>query len=134
MKRTWRIAEYLIKLLEDTHYEPLYYFIFFTYDGIVLKYLQNHKEDEVAEYADLALSYAVQFDDFIASDRQIALTKDKLKHDILTNFGSFKDNLVKRMLTWYENNPQFKESVKTRDFSAIIEKYRPYAKNINDGK
>ncbi len=123
-------AEYLIKLLDDTNYEMLKYFIFRTYEGLGLKYNTQGKSDKAIEYIDIALEYAVKFDEFIVSNRQIANTDSKFKHDIITYWGYWKENLIMRLLKFYDNSPQFAILRVDERFIKMIEKYRSFAKGI----
>jgi len=98
---TLRVADYLLKILEDTGYEPLYRLIWHTYAEIGRQHRFAEKHGEIAKYYDMGFEYAV-----------------KSAH----NAGA-----VKSSLTWLENNPWFEEARKHESFTAMLEKYKPFA-------
>ena len=128
VKSANRVIDYLLKILEETDYEPLYHMIFTFYSEIGCWHHREGKSEEVSKYFDIGLSYAKKWDDYIASDRQIPYAP-KVKQDISKTWND-KDEwntAVKRQLAWYENNPWFEELRKLDNFNAMLEKYKPFA-------
>lgn len=130
LKSALKVIDYLLKILEETDCEILYNFISLSYNDIGCWHHREGKGDEVAEYFDIGLSYAIKFDDFVASDRQFPFYSPQLRMNyrkMWENMGEY-NTMLKRQLTWYENNPWFEELRKLDNFNAMLEKYRPFAK------
>ncbi|MCL2487084.1 MAG: helix-turn-helix domain-containing protein [Oscillospiraceae bacterium] len=128
-----RIIEYLLKICDETEYEPLHHIIFTVYNEMGCHCYRQNKFDKTVHYFDLALKYAVMFDDFIASDRQILQNGGQLKDGIAMQWGNIENgkwNTVKRQLEWYKNNPWFNELRERDDFMPILKKYELFAKDI----
>jgi transcriptional regulator with XRE-family HTH domain len=104
LKISNKIIEYLLKISEETNRERLYGFISSTYSEIGRQCHIEGRSDDVAKYWDIASDYSTKINDF---------------------------NTIKLRLAWYENNPWFEELRKTESFNAMLEKYRPFAKNID---
>jgi transcriptional regulator with XRE-family HTH domain len=101
VEATQKIIGYLLKILDETNYEPLYRMIAATYSEMGCWYHRESKSEEVIKCFDTALDYHKKISDF---------------------------DMLKTMLNWYENNPWFAELRKLDSFSAMLEKYRPFAK------
>jgi len=98
---TLRVADYLIKILEDTGYELLYHLIWQTYAEIGRQHRLAEKHEKIAKYYDMGFEYAIKSDSNASA--------------------------VKNSLTWLENNPWFEEARKHENFNAMLEKYKPFA-------
>ena len=121
-----KINEYLLKILDETGCELLYNFISLNYHEIGCRHYREGKTENAGRYFDIGLSYAVKFDDFVASDRQGAFYSQKAKQnytDMWQNFGEY-DTMLKRQFAWYENSPWFEELRKFESFSAMLGKYK----------
>ena len=132
LNQTLRLADYLIKLLEEIKCELIYKLIYATYSEIGRQCRFAEKHEEIAKYYDISLSYAQKFDEFIESNRESNYVTQGIKHDITLNTWNterHKYSFVKGKLTWLENNPWFEEARKYDNFNAMIEKYKPFAKD-----
>jgi len=132
VKITFKIVEYLLTILDETNNELLYNPISLIYDEIGKQCHIAGRSEEVIKYWDICLSYAKKWDDFLASDRKVPFAP-KIKQNLAElwkNLGEY-NTMLKRQLAWYENNPWFEELRKLDNFNAMLEKYRPFAKNID---
>jgi transcriptional regulator with XRE-family HTH domain len=130
VKASLKIIDYLIKILDETDCEMLYNFIALAYSEIGKQHHIAGKSEEVGKYFDIGLSYAMKFDDFVTSEKQSPFYSQKTKQnyaDMWSSFGKY-NTMLKRQFAWYENNPWFEELRKLDSFSAMLEKYRPFAK------
>ncbi|MCL2773787.1 MAG: helix-turn-helix transcriptional regulator [Oscillospiraceae bacterium] len=128
-----KIIDYLLKILDETNCEMLYNLISLNCDEIGKQCYIAGKREDVSKYFDIGLSYAKKFDDYVASDRQFPFYTQKAKQnytDMWRNAGEY-NSMLKRQFAWYENNPWFEELRKTDSFNEMLEKYRPFAKDIN---
>ena len=131
VKSTLKIAEWLKEILKQTNYEMLYRSLETIYDHIGGQYHFANRDIEGIPYFELALNFAQKLDEFILSDRQIPNTHYKLKIDISTNIGmSVPWGFVKRMIEWYGKGEWYAELRKTKEFNALLDKYRPYSKDL----
>ena len=130
VKISLKIVEYLEKILEETNCELLYNFISLVYNEIGCWCHKEDRKEEVSKYFDIGLSYAVKFDDFVASDRQLPFHSLQEKQTYAKFWGDMGkyNSMLKRQLAWYENNPWFDELRKLDSFNAMLEKYESYAK------
>jgi len=134
VKAAQKIIDYLVKILEETDCEMLYNFISLVYNEIGCWHHREGKSEEVGKYFDIGLSYAIKFDDFVASDKQFPFYSQKLRMDykaMWSNMGEY-NTMLKRQFAWYENNSWFEELRKLNSFTAMLEKYRPYAKSSRE--
>jgi hypothetical protein len=99
---TLRVADYLLKILEETNHELVYNLIYSTYSEIGRQHRIAEKYEDIGRYYDMGLSYAVKS-------------------------GIRTAGAVKYLLTWLENNPWFEEARKHESFNSMIEKYKPFA-------
>ena len=104
LKTTNKVIEYLLKISEETNRERLYGFISSAYSEIGRQCHIEGRSDEVAKYWDIASEYSKKISDF---------------------------NTIKSRLAWYENSPWLEELRKLDSFNAMLEKYRPFAKDID---
>ena len=131
VKAAHRTIDYLLKIFDETDCELLYNFISLAYNEIGCWHHREGKSEEVGKYFDIGLSYAMKFDDFVASDRQFPFHSQKSKqnyNDMWNNFEKY-NTMLKRQFAWYENNSWFEEARKHESFMAMLEKYKPFAKD-----
>jgi len=119
--KTLQVADFLLNMIEETNHELLYHLVFATYSEIARQHRMAEKYENVGKYYDIALSYAVKFDKFLASDRENCYITQKFKDETKQKY-----NAVARHLTWLENNPWFEEARKHENFNAMLEKYKQF--------
>lgn len=127
---TLRMIEYTLKVCEDASYEPGYMIVMGAYGLMAYKYNLKGDYTKASEYYDLCMMYAKKYDDFVVSDRQIPHTTSKLKYDMAAHMSLGKSNQVKRMIVWFDEAPILEELRKTKNFQKVLNKYRPYAKDL----
>lgn len=126
-----RIITLMLTVYEETKYEPIFAHIMSVYSGIAEKCIRVGKQAEAIKYYDLRFTYAKKFDDFVCSDKSVFNAPKKIKKDFTWYVGKpGQYNMVKQMLLVHDGNPLYDELSKNKDYIAMLNKYRPYAKDL----
>ncbi|MHC1695894.1 MAG: helix-turn-helix domain-containing protein [Eubacteriales bacterium] len=119
------------KLQEEMNYEPFYRVLSGCYSEIAGRCRGAGEYKNAVEYYRRNLEWSKKYDDFASSDRTVSNLPQQFKYDLTADWGSSKiHNQVKVVLLWLENNPWLEELRQDEDFRALLDEYRPFAKDL----
>jgi len=128
IKQFFKAVEFIKLLHEDGDYGFKHYHLCELYIYIANSYIELRDYEKAGEYLDLGLSHAKQYDELPEITVHTSFLLQGHEFDKRKIYSGFEGNDVKRELSAIDGN-SFYDEVRDMDwFKAVIDKYRPYAK------
>lgn len=128
IKQFYKAVDFIKLLYEDGDYGFAHYHLCELYIYISNKYIEMNDNEKAAEYLDLGLSHAKQYDELPEVTKHTSFLLQGYEFDSRKVYSGFEGNDVMREIEIIDTR-EFYDKVRNMEcFKMVLGKYRPYAK------
>lgn len=129
IKQFFKAVDFIKLLYEDGDYGFAHCHLCELYIRIASRYIEIDDYEKAFEYLDLGLYHAKQYDELPEITKHTSFLLQGCEFDSTKTYNGYESNDVMRELGYIDADDFYDKVRETDGFKAVLNKYRPYAKN-----